>query len=92
MTRWLIFVTLALGASAAPGNARPINGKDGCRTNPAVVAPCFEVWGRAFASNGTPSLRIGVDGTKTILGVLPAENEIAPACLRSGVTFTETEN
>ncbi len=89
MTRWLIFVTLALGASRAPEAARPINAKDGCRTNPAIVAPCFEFWGRAFASNGTPSLRIGVDGTKTILGVLPAEREIAPACLRSGVTFDQ---
>lgn len=66
-----------------------INGKDGCRPNPALVGPCFEVQGRAFASNGTPSLRIAIKDTKRVLGVLPPEDETAPKCLRSEVTFKQ---
>jgi hypothetical protein len=88
MKAWPTIVVAALGVCGA-ARGEPISVKDGCRTNPAIVAPCFELWGRAFASNGTPSLRIRVDKTKRILGVLPAESEIAPACLRSNVKFEQ---
>ncbi len=84
-------ILLLLGSiGAAPGNpagGMRIDPRKGCRSNPALVGPCFQVDGRAFASNGTPSLRIAVKHTKRILGVLPPENEIAPACLRKNVTF-----
>jgi len=80
----------ALGvAPKAPQSAGTIDPKDGCRSNAALVGPCFEVQGRAFASNGTPSLRIAIKDTKRVLGVLPSENEIAPKCLRSEVTFKQ---
>jgi hypothetical protein len=73
----------------APQGVDRINARDGCRTNPALVGPCFEVHGRAFASNGTPSLRIAIEDTKRLLGVAPPEDEIAPKCLRSEVTFKQ---
>jgi hypothetical protein len=66
-----------------------INANDGCRPNSALVGPCFEVQGRAFASNGTPSLRIAIKNTKRVLGVVPPEDEIAPRCFRSEVTFKQ---
>jgi hypothetical protein len=76
-------------APKAPHGAGAIDPKDGCRSSPALVGPCFEVQGRAFASNGTPSLRVAVKGTKGVLGVLPSESEIAPKCLRREVTFKQ---
>ena len=76
-------------APKAPRGAGRINAKDGCRSNAALVGPCFEVEGRAFASNGTPGLRIAIKDTKRVLGVLPPENEIAPKCFRSEVTFEQ---
>ena len=87
----IILVLLgAVGAAPkAPQGAGAIDPKDGCRSNPALVGPCFEVQGRAFASNGTPSLRVAIKDTKRVLGVLPSENEIAPKCLRREVTFKQ---
>jgi hypothetical protein len=76
-------------APTPPQGAGRINTRDGCRSNPALVGPCFDFQGRAFASNGTPSLRIAIKDMKRVLGVLPAENEIAPKCLRSAVTFEQ---
>jgi hypothetical protein len=46
------------------------------------------VRGRAVIANGTPSFRILQAGTSRIFGVLPAENEIVPACLAKAVTPT----
>lgn len=39
-------------------------------------------------ANGTPGLQIVQTGTKRLLGVLPAEDEIVPACLAKAVTPT----
>jgi len=89
MRRVLVVVVIlgAVGmAPQRPLGAERIHPKGGCRANPAVVGPCFEVRGRAFASNGTPSIRIQREDTKRVLGLLPAENEIAPECLRKEVT------
>jgi len=92
--RGSIVAMLALGAVGAVSVAardlretERIDPKAGCRANPALVAPCFEVHGRAFASNGAPSMRVAIASTKRLLGVVPSENEIAPRCLRSNVTF-----
>ena len=86
----ILVVLVAVGvAPKGPLGAGAIDPKDGCRSNVALVGPCFEVQGRAFASNGTPSLRIAITDTKRVLGVLPSENEIAPKCLRSEVTFKQ---
>jgi hypothetical protein len=89
----LTIALVLLGALAVapkdPQGAGAIDSKDGCRSNPALVGPCFEVQGRAFASNGTPSLRVAIQDTKRVLGVLPSENEIAPKCLRREVTFKQ---
>ena len=38
--------------------------------------------GRSFHANGTPSLRIQPARSRRVLGVLPSEAEIVPACLQ----------
>jgi hypothetical protein len=43
--------------------------KPACKGNKEVIGECFQVRGRAFASNGTPDLRIWRVRTKRILGV-----------------------
>ena len=58
-----------------------------CRES-ALIGSCFTVQGRALMSNGTPAFRIMWTGTKRILRVLPAEDEIVPACLATAVTAT----
>lgn len=73
---------------AEPDPAKRINRDAGCAQNPSVVGPCFEVQGRAVIGNGTPGFRIMQAGTTRILGVLPAEEEIVPACLAKAVTLT----
>jgi len=58
-----------------------------CQNNTELVGQCFRLHGRAFCSNGTPSLRVWHVGTKRILGVTAhpeaddAEDPIAPANL-----------
>jgi hypothetical protein len=58
-----------------------------CQKNADLVGQCFGFHGRAFLSNGTPSLRIWPVGTNRILGVTQhpkaddAEDPIAPANL-----------
>ena len=49
-----------------------------CKNNADLVGACFSLHGKVYYSNGTPPLRIWKVGTKRILGVLPAENEIIP--------------
>jgi hypothetical protein len=79
---------LAAGALVTSTRAaQNIDPKRGCRSNPAVIGRCFRVRGRIFVSNGTPSVRIQPDGTKRLLGVLPPEQEIEPACLKEAVTW-----
>ena len=43
--------------------------KKTCKDNPMLSGPCFNVRGRMFLSNGTPSIRIWKVGTKRILGI-----------------------
>jgi hypothetical protein len=82
----LLAVTGQPRAEPDPGNE--IEREAGCAKNPSVVGPCFEVQGRAVIGNGTPGFRIMQAGTSRILGVLPAEHEIVPACLAKAVTLT----
>jgi len=92
MRRVTIILLLLGSVGAAPGNpgaVTQIDPTEGCQSNPALAGPCFEVDGRAFASNGTPGFRIAIKDTKRILGVLPPENEIVPACFRKNVTFEQ---
>jgi hypothetical protein len=77
---------LAFVSSAGAAPAK-IDREAGCEGNPALVGPCFAVKGRAVMANGTPGFRIMQAGTKHVLGVMPAENEIVPACLAKAVTF-----
>jgi hypothetical protein len=49
-----------------------------CKNNADLVGACFSLHGKVYYSNGTPPLRIWKVGTKRILGILPAENEIVP--------------
>ncbi|HUW27900.1 MAG TPA: hypothetical protein VMV97_04760 [Sulfuriferula sp.] len=87
MKALLGFATLLL-ANSASGAA--IDAAAGCKNNPAVVAACFTIRGRISAYNGTPSLRIWPVGTKRLLGVVPAENEIVPSNIRGKVTFGQS--
>src|SRR5262245_5110972 len=83
------FVLAVAGQSRAePDPGKKIDREAGCAKNPSVVGPCFDVRGRAVIGNGTPGFRIIQAGTTRLLGVLPAENEIIPACLAKAVTLT----
>jgi len=86
MTAALVTVLVAVAGQprAEPDPGKTIDREAGCAKNPSVVGPCFEVQGRAVIGNGTPGFRIMQAGTTRILGVLPAENEIVPACLARG--------
>jgi hypothetical protein len=70
--------------------ADPIDTAAGCKSNTAVVAACFSIRGRVFASNGTPSMRIWSVGTKRLFGVVPVENENLPSNLQDKVTFEQS--
>jgi hypothetical protein len=58
-----------------------------CKGNRELVDACFKVHGRAYFSNGTPSLRIWQAGTRDVLGVTrhaladDADAPIAPGSL-----------
>jgi len=56
-----------------------------------VVGECRDVHGRLEATNGNPSLRIWVVGTKRILGVAGDEGaELLPSSLRELISFEAT--
>lgn len=84
MKSLLVLATLLLVSSARGAD---IDAAAGCKNNPAIVAACFPIRGRISAYNGTPSLRIWPIGTRRLLGVVPAENEIIPSKIRGKVTF-----
>jgi len=54
----------------------------GCKNNPAVIGKCFNVRGRIAVYNGSPVVRILLDNSKNVLGVLPSEHEIMPTSLK----------
>ena len=83
-----LLLAMAGQARAEPDLGKTIDRGSGCAKNPSVVGPCFQVQGRAVIGNGTPGFRIMQAGTSRIFGVLPAENEIVPACLAKAVTLT----
>jgi hypothetical protein len=70
---------------AQPPGANKAAGQ--CKNNIYLVGHCFRLHGRAYFSNGTPSLRIWHVGTNRILGVTSrpladdVEYPIAPANL-----------
>jgi hypothetical protein len=70
--------------SAAP---KAIDPKLGCRTNPALVAPCFEVEGSVEAWNGNPTFRLHKRGSNRFLGIASGEDPIAPKCLTDVAAF-----
>jgi hypothetical protein len=78
MKSWLGLVILLLCSMANPAIAQ--QGRS-FKNNPELVSSCFQVHGKVFYSNGTPSLRIWRIGSSRILGVLPPENEIVPSNL-----------
>jgi hypothetical protein len=82
-----LLMALAGQPRAEPDSGSKIDREAGCARNPSVVGPCFEMRGRAVIGNGTPGFRIMQAGTTRILGVLPPENEIVPACLAKAVTL-----
>ena len=84
----LVSLTCAMMLGQQP---RANKAADHCKNNAYLVGQCFRLHGRAFFSNGTPSLRIWHVGTKRILGVSAhpeaddAEDPIAPANLLSAL-------
>jgi len=73
----LALVVADVAAAAAPPRSP-------CRTHPDLVGRCRIVHGRLSVSNGTPSLRIWIVGTRRILGVsewrmAEWERELLPA-------------
>jgi len=81
-------VVVVAGVGTSPAGENKIDRSAGCVENSALIGSCFTVQGRALMSNGTPGFRIMWTGTKRVLGVLPAEDEIVPACLAKAVTAT----
>jgi hypothetical protein len=86
MTRTVVLIII-LSLFCSSVLSGEIKRSDGCRCNPELVGACFTIHGRLSPSNGTPSLRISIIGTKRILGVIPAENEIIPLALREHLRF-----
>jgi len=76
MTSLVLAVTMTSATFAAD-----IDPSLGCMRNPSVVGACRWVTGRLIGTNGTPSMRLFVKGSKRVLGILPAEREIVPAAL-----------
>jgi hypothetical protein len=86
-TRLLTLAGLAgcLVVLPALADETPIDPALGCAKNPAVIGACFAVKGRIAVYNGSPSVRIHPYGTKRLLGVVPSEEEIMPAELKSAI-------
>jgi hypothetical protein len=87
MSRSILAVVASLMAGAVGATPKAIDAKLGCRTNPALVAPCFELEGTVQAANGTPTFRIYKRGTNRILGISGGEQPIAPRCLAEVASF-----
>jgi hypothetical protein len=83
-----VLITLALVPCRAAPVGEAIAAGGACESNTALVGPCFTIEGRALYTNGTPGFRIVRTGTRRVLGVVPSENEIVPACLAKAVTPT----
>lgn len=88
-TGLLCFTLLAATLGMAPTSAAEpsIGPALGCRSNPARSGACFAAQGRLALYNGTPAIRIRLKGSKRLLGVLPAEDEIMPAALKEALDF-----
>ncbi len=80
-----LVVPVSVAADPPPGHIPR------CAANPEVVGDCFQVHGRLFAANGTPSLRIWIVGTKRILGIHNGDVEQEypgfPDCLSRHIGF-----
>jgi hypothetical protein len=78
----MVILLLMAAAAGAVSDAA-----SGCSVRPVVEA-CRDLHGRLQASNGGPSLRIWVVGTKQVLGVAGDEGaEWLPGSLRQLVSF-----
>jgi hypothetical protein len=62
-------VALLLIFLTARGTAEEKAEKKSCKEHPMLSGPCFNIRGRMFFSNGTPSVRIWPVGTNRILGI-----------------------
>jgi hypothetical protein len=86
MRRMIIGTALILLSAVGGTGQQPRSQQAGrlCKGNAEVIGKCYRVHGRAFATNGTPNLRIWQIGTDRILGVTgsgaadDAEDAIAP--------------
>lgn len=74
-----IIALILIGYVTDGAVAGDIDPRQGCKSNPDLVGPCFALHGRMGLTNGTPGVRIWRIGTRRILGVMVSENEIMPA-------------
>lgn len=89
LLRLAVLATGLLFSLMASAESAPIDPAAGCEANPARVAQCFEVKGRISIYNGTPAMRIAPTGSKRLLGVVPAEEEIMPDVLKQSVSLEQ---
>ena len=82
----LAIVGMLMGG-AVGATQKTVDPKLGCRTNPALVGPCFAVEGDVQAWNGNPTFRLHKRGTNRIFGIWSGEHPIAPKCLTDSVSF-----
>jgi hypothetical protein len=77
----IALVLIASAASkASPAEPAPVS----CAARSDLVGPCYVVHGRLQSSNGNPSIRIWIVGTKRVLGVAGSEGaELVPKPLVS---------
>jgi hypothetical protein len=77
--------SLLLVVTAQTALARGIN----CKDDPELVGPCFQLHGKLFVANGTPSARILRLGTKRILGVSEYHKSYMPDALEGRLTWDD---
>jgi hypothetical protein len=86
MTRATVTIWCVLSAAVVGATPR-IDPNLGCRANPGLVAPCFEVEGTVQSWNGTPTFRLRTRRSHRILGIASGEDPIAPKCLAEAAGF-----
>src|SRR5215472_6488568 len=72
-----IAVALYLYSIGAIAVSEQIDMRLGCKSNPKVIAMCFDLRGRLSAYNGNPTLRIWPIGTHRLVGVVDNEEKLS---------------
>jgi len=84
--------TSADGASLKHFGTRILPASQTCQSDPDLIGPCFQVHGRVYARNGSPTFRIWLSAEQRVLGISqralpPSEPNVMPAPLAGKVSF-----